>query len=172
MHTILRAALLFLHLATMALAAALEPRQAFPVNGSCQAFDVPAPQAFESFVQLLYVAKNVTGAFGAFGSADLTQHDPFLAGGDGAQFAAGWARANITLLNYGVLQANDSVPSNRSMAHYVYQGEGLAPVNVVDVFRMSGSCVNEHWGVLQVPGQPVAVPAAGEGGSTDASGTA
>ena len=149
MHSLVAAFSLLFSSASI-LAQPLEPRQASPLEVKCQVFDLDASRSFDGFVDAFYVQKNVSGAFSTYINQDWIQHDAYISSAPAANVSAfvdQWAQANITVLHRGILQ------SNVSTVHYTYKHPSSALLNVVDIYRMSGSCMAEHWGVVQVAGQ-------------------
>ena len=154
MYSLHTTALFLLSLVATALTQPLEERQAFPVNGECNTFDLPADRAFESFVHALYVEKNVTNAFSTYVYRNVRQHDPTISGGgvvEPGAFAGQWRAAEISLLHHGML------PDNTSMVHYIYAGAGLAPVNAVSQIasRVCVSVLTESRSTCTVSVAPV-----------------
>jgi predicted SnoaL-like aldol condensation-catalyzing enzyme len=119
----------------------------------------PATQAaiFLAFFQKFYIAKNVTNAFLDHVSPSYIQHNPYaLDGRDAAiavlsPFIPAVTFDFPTLFNraFEALLDEHGRPNGTAKAfvHYKMDIPGVPPQAVVDVFRMEGSCVIEHWDV-------------------------
>ena len=98
---------------------------------------------FNDFINKLYVQKNATDAYLTYVSPDYINHSPYAPQGRAA------AIAFLSFL----------IPSvNRTILHQIYQGDTGAvhlkvlsqtPIALVDLFRLNGTCVVEHWDVNQ-----------------------
>ncbi|KAG6997793.1 hypothetical protein G7Y79_00037g073110 [Physcia stellaris] len=105
----------------------------------------PAQQhaIFFDFINKLYVQKNATDAYLTYVSPDYINHSPYAPQG---------REAAIQFLSF-------LIPSkNRTILHETYDGDigavhlkvdGQPPLALVDLFRLNGSCVVEHWDVNQ-----------------------
>ena len=111
---------------------------------------VPTPishqdDIFNDFVQRFYIDKNVSEALHTYATSDYIQHNPFV--GQGAQATIDYLgpilpSVNLTLLHVG--KDGDS-----GFAHYRLDGFGSQPTALVDVYRFNGSCIVEHWDVIE-----------------------
>jgi predicted SnoaL-like aldol condensation-catalyzing enzyme len=107
----------------------------------------PAEQRaiFDTFVDLFYRKKNIVDAFKNHVALDYIQHNPnFLSGrqvaSDGlSKFVP---MVNTTLAKVGLSDNVGWVFAKQEMAGRPYNA-------VVDIFRLDGSCVMEHWDVIQ-----------------------
>jgi predicted SnoaL-like aldol condensation-catalyzing enzyme len=101
---------------------------------------------FDAYVQTFYF-KNITLAMNTYVAENLTQHNPNIPNGRDAQTAAVipiYASSNFELKNvlmdgdYGMIYNRVSDKSNAS-----------SYTDVVDIYRFEGSCLVEHWDILQ-----------------------
>ncbi|KAH7036827.1 hypothetical protein B0J12DRAFT_703346 [Macrophomina phaseolina] len=102
---------------------------------------------FAEFVQKFLVEQNATRALLDHVSEDYIQHNPFFPSGRQVvldaftSFPVG--ATNATILN----QAFDA---NRGFVHYRQDTAGAAePSAIVDLYRFEGTCIMEHWDVIQ-----------------------
>jgi predicted SnoaL-like aldol condensation-catalyzing enzyme len=133
-------------------AAALAMTTVLAATPNCPPRQVtPAEQLtiFKDFVKLFYVIKDIPTAFQSHVAESYIQHNPnFLSG---RQIAQDGLAKYIPPLNITVTKISLSDNNGWVMAKQVTEaqkGTGQYTV-VVDVFRMDGSCVVEHWDVVQ-----------------------
>jgi len=101
--------------------------------------------SFNAFVQKFYIDKNVEAAFLGHVDPSYIQHNPnALSGRQNAIdfLSVGIKTANFTILNKGFVD-------DRGWVHARLDVPASQPIAVVDLFRFDGSCVMEHWDVLQ-----------------------
>ncbi|ODV81137.1 uncharacterized protein CANTADRAFT_20675 [Suhomyces tanzawaensis NRRL Y-17324] len=101
--------------------------------------------AFYEFVNTFYVEGNTTAALLNFVSPDYIQHNVYIdSGRDNAQKALEgiFKDSTITLVNVGF-------QNNVGYVHYKVTEEGSPVTAFVDVYRLNGTCVEEHWDVIQ-----------------------
>jgi len=101
--------------------------------------------AYEDFVQKFYIEKNVEAAFVNHMDENYIQHNPNAL--SGRQSAIDFLvplfkTVNITLLNKGFYE-------DRGWVHFRQDEPGKQPEAIVDVLRFNGSCIVEHWDVIQ-----------------------
>jgi predicted SnoaL-like aldol condensation-catalyzing enzyme len=119
---------------------------------NCPARQVsPAEQLtiFKDFVKLFYITKDIPTAFQSHVAESYIQHNPNFQ--SGRQVAQDGLAKYIPPLNVTVAKIALSDSTGWVFAKQVtkaQEGTGLYTV-VVDVFRMEGSCVVEHWDVVQ-----------------------
>lgn len=101
-------------------------------------------EIFAQFVQKLYGDKHVADAFDTYISADLIEHDPFDEQGRAPNAAK--LEAIIPYSNFSVLRWN--FDRTIGMIH-VKVDEQPEPAAFVDLYRMNGTCIVEHWDVVQ-----------------------
>ncbi|KAJ7148089.1 hypothetical protein C8R43DRAFT_1194857 [Mycena crocata] len=104
---------------------------------------------FENVVDLLFknaTPENVTEAYTHM-AADLIQHNPAVVDG---------ANASYTIVNsiladpaVKVQIINQAFESPVGWVHYRIDGFNAQPTAIVDMFRFNGSCIVEHWDVIQ-----------------------
>ena len=100
---------------------------------------------FDSFINALYIEKDVLAAFDQHIAIDLIEHDPFDAQGRDANAAK---LSNIipyvpsTVLRH-------AFENNTGLIHVRVDEEGHRPIALADIYRMNGTCIVEHWDVTQ-----------------------
>jgi predicted SnoaL-like aldol condensation-catalyzing enzyme len=103
-------------------------------------------QIFETFINSFYVKKNITEAFLNHVAEDYIQHNPNFQ--SGRQVAMDGLKNYVPTLNITVAKIGLSDNTGWVLAKQVVAGKPSYTV-VVDIFRMNGSCVVEHWDVIQ-----------------------
>ena len=107
--------------------------------------------AFDKFVDTFYNKRDVLGAK-AFLNADYINHNPYVPDGADAAInslaASGYFNGTFGYMN--VRGPNLLNPVGVVHYRYVYSDQYPTPTAVVDIFRMEGACVAEHWDVSQV----------------------
>jgi predicted SnoaL-like aldol condensation-catalyzing enzyme len=101
-------------------------------------------QIFLDFLQTLYVEKNATKAFNTYVDIDLIEHDPFDEQGRDANAAK--LSKIIPYANFTVLRSNFN---NDIGVIHVRVGGDPEPAALADIYRMDGTCIVEHWDVVQ-----------------------
>ena len=104
-------------------------------------------EIFDSYVNAFYVKKNLTKVFQLYVDSTYIQHNPFVANGPAAALAflgTIWQSQNLTILH-------TALDGNLGWIHFkdVELPEAARPVAIVDIVRFDGSCVAEHWDVIQ-----------------------
>ncbi|KAF4555049.1 Hypothetical protein D9617_3g021180 [Elsinoe fawcettii] len=105
-------------------------------------------QAFNDFVEAFVVRQEYDAAtFNKYIAEDYIQHNPFALSGRQAviDFFASVPRfsQNNTIINKGF-------GNGVGYIHYrVDRVNATQPSAVVDIFRYNGSCIQEHWDVIQ-----------------------
>ena len=100
-----------------------------------------------AFARQFYDERDVAGAFTRYVAQDYIQHNPGIADGRDAAIAAlagTWASPDLRLSVRSILVDGDS-------AVLLIDGQFGAEVRfaVVDVYRLSGDMIVEHWDVKQ-----------------------
>jgi predicted SnoaL-like aldol condensation-catalyzing enzyme len=119
-------------------------------KANCPPRRVPAQEQarlFASYVEVLYKKQDAVKAFADFVSPSYIQHNPFVADGSEAALAflkPVWDKQKIAILH----QAFDK-GSGIGMIHYKDEGFNPNATAIVDIVRMQGSCIVEHWDVVQ-----------------------
>lgn len=105
---------------------------------------------FASYVQTFYAEQDIAAAMNTFVANDLIQHNADIPNGRAAQLEAVapiYVENDFRLLNvlfddgFGMI-FNELRPKNVTA-----DGDGIT--TVVDIYRMEGSCLVEHWDVIQ-----------------------
>ncbi|KAK9242088.1 hypothetical protein V1506DRAFT_548614 [Lipomyces tetrasporus] len=117
-------------------------------NGLCPPkFATPGMQQaiFNDFVETFYIEGNIKKALLNFVSEDYIQHNPFVSSGRKAALKVlpgAFKNATIDVLHV-VFQ--DSV----GVVHYRVTQSGSPVTAYADFFRLNGTCVAEHWDVIE-----------------------
>ena len=99
---------------------------------------------FYDFVQGFYTDKNVSEALHMYAVADYIQHNPFV--GQGAQATIDYLGPLLPMVNLTLLHVGKDGDSG--FVHYKLDRFGPEPTALVDVDRLNGSCIVEHWDVI------------------------
>ncbi|KAH7055806.1 hypothetical protein B0J12DRAFT_726768 [Macrophomina phaseolina] len=100
---------------------------------------------FYDFVNTFYTIGNTTEAFLTHVDESYIQHNPAILSGRDAAISAldgYFANANLTIMR-------TAFDSPYGWIHYRVDQKGLEPTAYIDVYRFNGSCVVEHWDVIQ-----------------------
>lgn len=104
--------------------------------------------AFTNFINLIYKpGGNVTEAYLTYVAEDYIQHNPNILSGrqNAIDAVSAFVDAGATFDIINIAFADD--------LGYVYSRMNIAgaaqPTAVVDILRMNGSCIVEHWDVMQ-----------------------
>jgi len=106
---------------------------------------------FDAFVEQFYFQRDFQGAVDTYVSPNLIQHNPQLANGSQAQVDA----VTAILANYNGPDFQLALVDEERGYGVVYsrfqgkQGTGLPFTGVADVYRFEGSCMVEHWDVIE-----------------------
>jgi predicted SnoaL-like aldol condensation-catalyzing enzyme len=100
---------------------------------------------FADFLKILYGEKNVSKAFETYVDPNIIEHDPE----DAQDRDAIVARLSqiIPFANLTILASNFN--NNIGLAH-VKVDEDPEPAALADIYRMEGTCIVEHWDVIQL----------------------
>jgi len=98
---------------------------------------------FFDFIDKLYVKQNATDAYLTYVSPDYINHSPYAPQGRAAAIA--FLSFLIPSLNRTIL--HETFENNIGMVHLKVNSRPL--LALVDLFRMNGSCIVEHWDVNQ-----------------------
>jgi predicted SnoaL-like aldol condensation-catalyzing enzyme len=104
-------------------------------------------QVVTAFARQFYDERDVAGAFTRYVARDYVQHNPGIADGRDAAIAAlagTWASPDLRLTVRSILVEGDT-------AVLLIDGQFGADVRfaVVDVYRLDGDMIVEHWDVKQ-----------------------
>ena len=127
------------------------PFAPFPQNASRCALansTLPMLEAFDIFTTTLYQRRNAS-SIAPFLNPGYINHNPFIA--DGAAAALRALTTGFTDGRFAVMNRVLPGDNNVGFIHYSYQAPGspAPPVAIVDIFRMEGPCVAEHWDLSQ-----------------------
>jgi predicted SnoaL-like aldol condensation-catalyzing enzyme len=107
---------------------------------------------FNTFVQAFYIHKDAKTAFTNFVSEDYIQHNPSAL--SGRQTALDFLSPILPSLNITIL--HQGLYGGIGYIHYKEDIPGLPSQAVTDIFRFNGTCIMEHWDVVQVrPEHPI-----------------
>ena len=101
---------------------------------------------FEKFVDAFYVKKNATDAFLNYVTESYIQHNPdFPSGRDVAMNGLKGILPTLKLTVYKTSLSND-----HGWVFFKEEGPGAKGYRaVVDIVRFNGTCIVEHWDVMQ-----------------------
>ncbi|KAE8441026.1 hypothetical protein EG329_006090 [Mollisiaceae sp. DMI_Dod_QoI] len=102
-------------------------------------------QIFYEFVTKFYLNKDATSAFTDHVDVDYIQHNPFAKSGRDNAITS--LSPLLPTLNFTILRTNFN--NSTGWVHYRKDQTGTLPTAVVDILRMNGSCIVEHWDVVQ-----------------------
>jgi predicted SnoaL-like aldol condensation-catalyzing enzyme len=142
--------------ATAATADCADAATVLPAAPYCPPFPVTPDQQraiFERFTELFLVTAKFRTAFLDHIAESYIQHNPWfpsgrqvildLFGNDTADPKAAGYPANI------ITRSFDSKAQLGMFHYYFTPANGTQPTVTVDIFRMNGSCIEEHWDVQQ-----------------------
>ncbi|CZR58279.1 uncharacterized protein PAC_08170 [Phialocephala subalpina] len=110
-----------------------------PVNETAQ------KAIFFEFVTKFYIKKDAKGAFTDHVDVNYTQHNPYaLSGRDNA---ITFLTALMPSVNISIMHA--AFYNSTGWVHFRQDQTGALPAAGVDVLHMNGSCIVEHWDVIQ-----------------------
>ncbi|KAH7014494.1 uncharacterized protein B0I36DRAFT_436450 [Microdochium trichocladiopsis] len=113
--------------------------------------------AMNEFAYLFYTQGDVEGAFLKYVASNYVQHNPDIADGRDAALAGLRPVAGSPGNNFEI--ARVMVGPEYTTIHIKATLEGQGVFSVMDVYRTQGSCIIEHWDVLQqVPDTPTVNP--------------
>ncbi|KAL7928410.1 hypothetical protein V8C35DRAFT_285257 [Trichoderma chlorosporum] len=106
---------------------------------------------FNNFVEQFYFKRDFQGALDKYVSKELIQHNPQIANGTQAMLEA----VTAILANYDGPEFELAIVDEERGYGVVFnrfigkEGTGLPVSGVVDVYRFEGSCMVEHWDVIE-----------------------
>lgn len=105
--------------------------------------------AFIEFGHQFFAEGLITEPFNDFVSKDYIQHNPFIASGREASIKAlspggiyDFSKANVTMMHV-------MFESPYAMVHYKAQFPGQPALAFTDIWRFNGTCIEEHWDVIE-----------------------
>ncbi|KAG2027040.1 hypothetical protein GB937_000776 [Aspergillus fischeri] len=101
-------------------------------------------EIFNRFIQTLYEDKNVPEAFNTYVDPDLIEHDPFEQRRDEVV-----ARLSQIIPASTFTVVHSTFDGDIGFVHLRVGDEDAQPVALADIYRMDGTCIVEHWDVLQ-----------------------
>jgi len=105
---------------------------------------------FDDFVQIFYNEANSTEALLKYASVDLIQHNPDVGQGLAAQIAAVPPIFAVYSSNIQFTSFDESKGYGLIFNKFAGKpGTGLPITGVADVWRWSGTCIVEHWDVIE-----------------------
>ncbi|KAJ7352084.1 hypothetical protein DFH08DRAFT_956894 [Mycena albidolilacea] len=107
---------------------------------------VEQKQIFNTFVEEFYVKRDIPRAFTHI-AADYIQHNPFELDGIPSSFNFLYPIFSNTSVTVQILHRVFEAPYG--WLHYRVDGLLEEPTAILDLFRFNGTCVQEHWDVIQ-----------------------
>ncbi|PNS16440.1 hypothetical protein CAC42_174 [Sphaceloma murrayae] len=145
LRSILSSAVALVALAAPALAS---PPSAAPFCPPRPASPQEQRKIFNDFVDAFIVRKDFSNTtWNTYIAEDYIQHNPFaLSGRD--QVIAFFANVDPAAVNYTII--SKGMDGNYGYIHYRFDQVNVTqPSAVADIFRFNGSCIQEHWDVIQ-----------------------
>ncbi|KAJ7879046.1 hypothetical protein B0H14DRAFT_2320391, partial [Mycena olivaceomarginata] len=105
-------------------------------------------EIFYTLVNKLYVARTVSEAYTHF-VEDFINHNPATVDGIASSFALVEPLFTNSNTAVKVQILHQAFVAPYGWVHYRIDGFNPEPTAVVDVFRFDGSCVVEHWDIIQ-----------------------
>ena len=108
--------------------------------------------AITDFASLFYTQKNLTGAFDKYVVPNYIQHNPNILDDRDAGIAAlsdVWANPNNSFIVREITVGKGMAGQTMAIIHLEAVNTGSGNTSVVDMYRMSGCKIVEHWDVLQ-----------------------
>lgn len=99
----------------------------------------------DNWVQEFLIEKNMSRAFLDHVTEDYISHNPFAR--RGRQNAIDYLETYFPLSNYTVMHV--AVSDSTGWVHYKQTTAGQPDKAIVDIFRMNGTCIMEHWDVIE-----------------------
>ncbi|GIJ83128.1 hypothetical protein Asppvi_001647 [Aspergillus pseudoviridinutans] len=99
---------------------------------------------FARFIQTLYEEKNVSKAFTTHVDPGMIEHNPFEESRDEVV-----AKLSQTLPAATFTVVHSSFGGDIGFIHVKIGDEDAPPVALADIYRMDGTCIVEHWDVVQ-----------------------
>lgn len=109
-----------------------------------QVSEIVQKDLFRHFLDTLYGEKNVSKAFETYVSSNIIEHDPV----DSQNRDAIVARLSKIIPSASLSILRWNFDSNIGLAHLKVD-EQPEPAALADIYRMDGSCIVEHWDVIQ-----------------------
>ncbi|KAF9871447.1 hypothetical protein CkaCkLH20_11094 [Colletotrichum karsti] len=103
---------------------------------------------FNDFVNDFYVEKNTTKALLNHQAEDYIQHNPNVL--SGRQASIDFLATLVTPDGVNMTIIHNNFDDNTGYIHYRLDTLGASqPTAIVDIFRFNGTCIVEHWDVIQ-----------------------
>lgn len=99
---------------------------------------------FNDFIDILYNQKNPTKAFDTYVDVNLTEHDPYDEQGRDANAAK--LEGIIPNASFSIL--HQTYDDNIGFVHLKVDLDP-EPAALADIYRLDGSCIVEHWDIVQ-----------------------
>jgi predicted SnoaL-like aldol condensation-catalyzing enzyme len=99
---------------------------------------------FARFVETLYGDRNVAEAFSTYVDPDLIEHDPYNQNRDAVV-----AKLSQIIPDATFTVEHSTFESDIGFVHLRLGEDRAAPVALADIYRMDGTCIVEHWEVVQ-----------------------
>jgi predicted SnoaL-like aldol condensation-catalyzing enzyme len=99
---------------------------------------------FARFVETLYEERNVAEAFSTYVDPDLIEHDPYDQNRDDVV-----AKLSHIIPGATFTVVHSTFESDTGFVHLRLGEDGAPPVALADIYRMDGTCIVEHWEVIQ-----------------------
>ncbi|KAH6694256.1 hypothetical protein BKA61DRAFT_662927 [Leptodontidium sp. MPI-SDFR-AT-0119] len=100
---------------------------------------------FDAFVRTFYVENNTTAALTNYVSEEYIQHNPYVLSGllPAINFLKGYT------VNFTFTVEHTGFDRDLAWVHLKVQDPGKPVTAIFDLYRFNGSCIVEHWDVIQ-----------------------
>jgi predicted SnoaL-like aldol condensation-catalyzing enzyme len=102
-------------------------------------------EIFDAFIESYYVNKNLHGSYSTFFAEDFIQHSPAVAG-NGRKNTTDWLTPYWSCIEFKVMR---SVFADSIGVAHVWEARNSRYHTMAEFFRMDGTCIVEHWDVMQ-----------------------
>ena len=112
---------------------------------SIPADDTTQEALFSVFIDVFYNTKDVQTAFTTFVNKNYIQHNPSAL--SGRQAALDFLTPVLPFVHFTII--HQGFYNGTGYVHYREDIPGMASQAVVDIFRLNGTYIMEHWDVIQ-----------------------
>jgi predicted SnoaL-like aldol condensation-catalyzing enzyme len=100
---------------------------------------------FDAFVKSYYVDKDLHGSYNTYFAEDFIQHSPSVVG-NGRKNTTDWLTPYWSCIDFKVMR---TVFADSTGVVQVWEARNKAYHTMAEFFRMDGTCIVEHWDVMQ-----------------------
>jgi predicted SnoaL-like aldol condensation-catalyzing enzyme len=100
---------------------------------------------FDTFIKSYYADKDLHGSYSTFFAEDFIQHSPAVVG-NGRKNTTDWLTPYWSCIEFKVVR---SVFADNTGVVHVWEARNNKYHTMAEFFRMDGTCIVEHWDVMQ-----------------------